>query len=46
MMNMNMRKMMKVIGVCSMAAILMMGATGCGGKAASSAVSSGKKDAA
>lgn len=43
---MNMKKMMKVIGVCSMAAIMMAGMTGCGGSGSKSAVSSGAKNAA
>lgn len=42
---MHMRKVMKTIGVCSMAAIMMAGLSGCGGKTGG-AVSSGAKNAA
>lgn len=42
---MHMRKVMKTIGICSMAAIMMAGLSGCGGKAGG-AVSSGAKNAA
>lgn len=42
---MHMRKVMKTIGICSMAAIMMAGISGCGGKT-SGAVSSGAKNAA
>ena len=42
---MHMRKVMKTIGICSMAAITMAGLSGCGGKAGG-AVSSGAKNAA
>ena len=42
---MHMRKVMKTIGICSMAAIMMAGFSGCGGKAGG-AVSSGAKNAA
>lgn len=42
---MHMRKVMKTIGICSMAAIMMAGLSGCGGKTGG-AVSSGAKDAA
>ncbi|MDO5585080.1 MAG: ABC transporter substrate-binding protein [Dialister sp.] len=42
---MHMRKVMKTIGICSMAAIMMAGISGCGGKAGG-AVSSGAKNAA
>lgn len=42
---MHMRKVMKTIGICSMAAIMMAGLSGCGGKT-SGAVSSGAKNAA
>lgn len=42
---MHMRKVMKTIGICSMAAIMMAGLSGCGGKTGS-AVSSGAKNAA
>lgn len=42
---MHMRKVMKTIGICSMAAILMAGISGCGGKTGG-AVSSGAKNAA
>lgn len=42
---MHMRKVMKTIGICSMAAIMMAGFSGCGGKT-SGAVSSGAKNAA
>lgn len=37
---MHMRKVMKTIGICSMAAIMMAGLSGCGGKTGG-AVSSG-----
>ena len=40
-----MRKVMKTIGICSMAAIMMAGLSGCGGKTGG-AVSSGAKNAA
>lgn len=40
-----MRKVMKTIGICSMAAIMMAGFSGCGGKTGG-AVSSGAKNAA
>ena len=40
-----MRKVMKTIGICSMAAIMMAGISGCGGKTGG-AVSSGAKNAA
>lgn len=47
---MHMRKVMKTIGICSMAAIMMAGFSGCGGKTggavSSGAVSSGAKNAA
>ena len=42
---MHMRKVMKTIGICSMAAIMMAGISGCGGKTGG-AVSSGTKNAA
>ena len=42
---MTMRKVMKTIGICSMAAIMMAGLSGCGGKTGG-AVSSGTKNAA
>ena len=42
---MHMRKVMKTIGICSMAAIMMEGFSGCGGKTGG-AVSSGAKNAA
>lgn len=42
---MHMRKVMKTIGICSMAAIMMAGISGCGGKTGD-AVSSGAKNAA
>lgn len=42
---MHMRKVMKTIGICSMAAIMMAGFSGCGGKTGG-AVSSGAKNAA
>lgn len=42
---MPMRKVMKMIGICSMAAIMMAGISGCGGKTGG-AVSSGAKNAA
>ena len=42
---MHMRKVMKTIGICSMAAIMMAGLSGCGGKTGG-AVSSGAKNAA
>ena len=42
---MHMRKVMKTIGICSMAAIMMAGLSGCGGKIGG-AVSSGAKNAA
>lgn len=42
---MYMRKVMKTIGICSMAAIMMAGISGCGGKTGG-AVSSGAKNAA
>ena len=42
---MHMRKVMKTIGICSMAAIMMAGLSGCGGKTGG-AVSSGAKKAA
>lgn len=42
---MHMRKAMKTIGICSMAAIMMAGLSGCGGKTGG-AVSSGAKNAA
>ena len=42
---MHMRKVMKTIGICSMAAIMMAGFSGCGGKT-DGAVSSGAKNAA
>lgn len=42
---MPMRKVMKTIGICSMAAIMMAGISGCGGKTGG-AVSSGAKNAA
>lgn len=42
---MHMRKVMKTIGICSMAAIMMAGVSGCGGKTGG-AVSSGVKNAA
>ena len=42
---MHMRKVMKSIGICSMAAIMMAGISGCGGKTGG-AVSSGAKNAA
>lgn len=42
---MHMRKAMKTIGICSMAAIMMAGISGCGGKTGG-AVSSGAKNAA
>lgn len=42
---MHMRKVMKTIGICSMAAIMMAGLSGCGGKT-DGAVSSGAKNAA
>lgn len=42
---MHMRKVMKTIGICSMAAIMMAGISGCGGKTGG-AVSSGVKNAA
>lgn len=42
---MYMRKVMKTIGICSMAAIMMAGLSGCGGKTGG-AVSSGAKNAA
>lgn len=42
---MHMRKVMKTIGICSMAAIMMAGLYGCGGKTGG-AVSSGAKNAA
>lgn len=42
---MHMRKVMKTIGICSMATIMMAGLSGCGGKTGG-AVSSGAKDAA
>lgn len=41
----HMRKVMKTIGICSMAAIMMAGLSGCGGKTGG-AVSSGAKNAA
>lgn len=41
---MHMRKVMKTIGICSMAAIMMAGISGCGGKTGG-AVSSGAKNA-
>lgn len=42
---MHMRKVMKTIGICSVAAIMMAGISGCGGKTGG-AVSSGAKNAA
>lgn len=42
---MHMRKVMKTIGICSMAAIMMAGISGCGGKTGG-AVSSGAKNVA
>lgn len=42
---MHMRKVMKTIGICSMATIMMAGLSGCGGKT-DGAVSSGAKNAA
>lgn len=42
---MHMRKVMKTIGICSMAAIMMAGLSGCGGKTGG-AVSSGAKNVA
>lgn len=42
---MHMRKVVKTIGICSMAAIMMAGISGCGGKTGG-AVSSGAKNAA
>lgn len=42
---MHLRKVMKTIGICSMAAIMMAGFSGCGGKTGG-AVSSGAKNAA
>ena len=42
---MHMRKVMKTIGICSMATIMMAGLSGCGGKTGG-AVSSGAKNAA
>ena len=42
---MHMRKVMKTIGICSMAAIMMAGISGCGGKTGGE-VSSGAKNAA
>ena len=42
---MHMRKVMKTIGICSIAAIMMAGLSGCGGKTGG-AVSSGAKNAA
>lgn len=42
---MHMRKVMKTIGICSMAAIMIAGISGCGGKTGG-AVSSGAKNAA
>lgn len=42
---MHMRKVMKTIGICSMAAIMMAGLSGCGGKTGG-AVSSGARNAA
>lgn len=42
---MHMRKVMKTIGICSLAAIMMAGISGCGGKTGG-AVSSGAKNAA
>ena len=42
---MHLRKVMKTIGICSMAAIMMAGISGCGGKTGG-AVSSGAKNAA
>lgn len=42
---MHMRKVMKTIGICSMAAIMMAGISGCGGKTGGT-VSSGAKNAA
>ena len=42
---MHIRKVMKTIGICSMAAIMMAGFSGCGGKTGG-AVSSGAKNAA
>lgn len=42
---MHMRKVMKTIGICSLAAIMMAGLSGCGGKTGG-AVSSGAKNAA
>lgn len=42
---MHMRKVMKTIGICSMAAIMMAGFSGCGGKTGG-AVSSGAKNTA
>lgn len=42
---MHMRKVMKTIGICSMAVIMMAGLSGCGGKTGG-AVSSGAKNAA
>lgn len=42
---MHMRKVMKTIGICSMAVIMMAGLSGCGGKIGG-AVSSGAKNAA
>ena len=42
---MHMRKVMKTIGICSMAVIMMVGISGCGGKTGG-AVSSGAKNAA
>lgn len=42
---MHMRKVMKTIGICSMAAIMMAGLSGCGGKTGG-AVTSGAKNAA
>lgn len=42
---MHMKKVMKTIGICSMAAIMMAGLSGCGGKTGG-AVSSGAKNAA
>ncbi len=42
---MHVRKVMKTIGICSMAAIMMAGISGCGGKTGG-AVSSGAKNAA
>ena len=43
---MQMKKMMKVIGVCSMAAMIMAGMTGCGGGKSANATASGAKNAA